>query len=64
MTKLFDRARQFYARVSRDEEGATAVEYAVMLAVILAVVAATLTSVGTEISRIWTAVLALLTTVG
>ena len=62
MTKISNWAQQFYARLGHDEEGATAVEYAVMLAVILAVAAATLTAVGTEITAIWGKVLALLQT--
>src|SRR5688500_17062294 len=61
MLKIQNWAQQFYARLRRDEEGATAVEYAVMLAVILAVTAATLTMVGQQINLIWTNVLAMLT---
>ena len=61
MRKIQNWAQQFYARLRHDEEGATAVEYAVMLAVILAVTAATLTLVGQQINLIWTNVLAMLT---
>ena len=51
MRKIEKLARQLYAKYQTfraDEEGATAVEYAVMLAVVLAVAAATLTAVGTR----------------
>jgi len=64
MTKIIERARQFQARLLQDQEGATAVEYAVMLAVVLVVAAGTLGLVGAEINRIWLAVLALLQTIG
>ncbi len=56
-------AQRLYAKwtvMNNDEEGATAVEYAVMLGVVIAVSAAVLGSVGIEIKRIWELVLDLL----
>ncbi len=48
--------RNFLRTFRRDEDGASMVEYAVLLTLILAVSAATIQAVGTDIGAIFTAV--------
>ncbi|WP_046863575.1 Flp family type IVb pilin [Microvirga massiliensis] len=64
MTKIINGAQQLFARLGRDEEGATAVEYAVMLAVVLGVAAATLLTIGDKINAVWVEVATLLDLIG
>lgn len=46
--------KSIVSRLRRDEEGASLVEYAVLLGLLLAVTAATLTGIGTDVNTIFT----------
>ena len=46
--------KKFLRRFRRDEDGAAMLEYTVLLALITAGVIATITTVGTNVSTIWT----------
>jgi pilus assembly protein Flp/PilA len=54
MTKVLNKVKRF---LSRKEEGATMVEYALMLALIAAVCVATVTSIGTTANSAFNKVL-------
>jgi pilus assembly protein Flp/PilA len=49
------KARNLIRRLSKDEEGASLIEYTVLLAILLIAVIATIGAVGTWINGRWTA---------
>jgi pilus assembly protein Flp/PilA len=53
MSKLFAAAKKFF---SRKEEGATMVEYGIMVALIAAVCVAIITTLGTKVSSAFNAI--------
>jgi Flp pilus assembly pilin Flp len=46
--------KQFLLRLRQDESGAALVEYTVLLGLLLALTAATMTTVGSNVSTVWT----------
>ena len=53
MLKLCVKARSLFNRLTRKEEGATMVEYAIMVGLIAVVAIATVTLLGVDVNRIF-----------